>query len=160
VKIYTAGCGEKFSAPPQQQHVMMIISEGVTMWNRRTEENGRSAGWRLCRSRRSNTDSTMAEISEAELRKIMAVPITKSADMVPAETMNEAKDIITMSVDKFVAAKNYELMAKLIKETMDKKFGPLWHCVIGEGFGFEVSYQQRNMIFIYYGEIGILVYKC
>ena len=47
-----------------------------------------------------------------------------------------------------------------IKETMDKKFGQMWHCVIGEGFGFEIMYPQRNMIFIYYGEIGILVYKC
>ena len=104
--------------------------------------------------------AAMADISESELRKIMGVPILKSADMVPAETMNEAKDIITMSVDKFAATKNYELMAKLIKETMDKKFGQMWHCVIGEGFGFEIMYQQRNMIFIYYGEIGILVYKC
>ena len=81
---------------------------------------------------------------EQELLKIMSVPITKSADMVPAETMNEAKDIITMSVDKFAATKNYELMAKLIKETMDKKFGQMWHCVIGEGFGFDAAFQDAR----------------
>ncbi|XP_077576071.1 dynein axonemal light chain 4 isoform X3 [Stigmatopora nigra] len=27
--------------------------------------------------------------------------------------------------------------AKMIKESMDKKFGSSWHVVIGEGFGFE-----------------------
>ena len=48
----------------------------------------------------------------------------------------------------------------MIKDTMDKKCGSTWHCAIGEGFGFDVTYQQRNMIFIYYGPVGILLYKC
>ena len=28
-----------------------------------------------------------------------------------------------------------QAMAKIIKETMDRKYGPQWHCAIGEGFG-------------------------
>jgi dynein light chain 4 len=43
---------------------------------------------------------------------------------------------------------------------MDKKFGAAWQCVIGEGMGFDVSYQAQNMIFLYYGSIGIIAYKC
>jgi hypothetical protein len=43
---------------------------------------------------------------------------------------------------------------------MDKKFGAAWHCVIGEGFGFEITYQAKNMVYVYYGQIGILAYKC
>ena len=31
--------------------------------------------------------------------------------------------------------------AKMIKEVLDKKFGPSWHVVVGEGFGFEISYE-------------------
>lgn len=50
--------------------------------------------------------------------------------------------------------------AQLIKTTMDKKFGAAWHCVIGEGFGFEITYQAKNMVYVYYGSIGILAYKC
>ena len=50
--------------------------------------------------------------------------------------------------------------AKVIKEAMDKKYGPQWHCAIGEGFGFDITYQQPNMIYVYYGKIGILLYKC
>ena len=49
--------------------------------------------------------------------------------------------------------------AQLIKSTMDKKFGAAWHCAIGEGFGFEITYQAKNMIYVYYGTIGILAYK-
>ena len=29
----------------------------------------------------------------------------------------------------------------MIKEVLDKKFGPSWHVVVGEGFGFEISYE-------------------
>jgi Dynein light chain type 1 len=50
--------------------------------------------------------------------------------------------------------------AQLIKNTMDKKFGASWHCAIGEGFGFEITYQKRNMIYMYYGQLGVLAYKC
>jgi dynein light chain 4 len=50
--------------------------------------------------------------------------------------------------------------AQLIKATMDKKFGASWHCVIGEGFGFDITYQSKNMVYVYYGTIGILAYKC
>jgi hypothetical protein len=72
----------------------------------------------------------------------------------------ECMEIITMSVDKHAQTKNYEASAQLIKTTMDKKFGAAWHCAIGEGFGFEITYQAKNMIYVYYGSIGILAYKC
>jgi hypothetical protein len=37
------------------------------------------------------------------------------------EMGQESMEIITMSVDKFAAAKNYEAAAQLIKSSMDKK---------------------------------------
>lgn len=98
------------------------------------------------------------------------------------EVGNEAVEIVTMAVDKYLGSQNYEVRvgcprgvaqcahihvlleqaaARLIKETMDKKFGTHWHCCIGEGFGFEVTYQQRNMVYVYYGEkLGVLLFKC
>ena len=46
------------------------------------------------------------------------------------------------------------------KEALDKKFGPTWNVCIGEGFGYEVKYNARHMILVYYGEkIGILAFK-
>jgi hypothetical protein len=51
--------------------------------------------------------------------------------------------------------------AKMIKEATDKKFGPSWHCIIGEGFGFDVTYQKENMLYLFYqGAVAILLYKC
>lgn len=104
--------------------------------------------------------------------------ILQSADM-SIEMASESMEIITMSVDKHAQAKNYEVRtqcifpfcplhsnaykqaaAQLIKTTMDKKFGAAWHCVIGEGFGFDITYQAKNMVYVYYGSIGILAYKC
>ena len=38
--------------------------------------------------------------------------------------------------------------AKMIKEVLDKKFGPSWHVVVGEGFGFEISYEVCYISFL------------
>jgi dynein light chain 4 len=99
-----------------------------------------------------------AQLSEQEYRKLSSKPHVKHNDMT-AEMLNEAVEIVTMSCDKHTASKNYEAAAQLIKQGMDKKFGSPWHCFIGEGFGFDVSYQQKNMLLVYIGEIGILIYK-
>lgn len=60
---------------------------------------------------------------------------------------------------------NYSLLlqmaAKSIKETMDKKFGTYWHVIVGEGFGFEVSYETKNMLYLYFGgNLAVVVWKC
>ena len=64
--------------------------------------------------------------------------IKQTVDM-HAEVSSEATEIVTMAVDKFLSQGKYEQASRVIKDTMDKKFGPSWHCCIGEGFGFEVS---------------------
>ena len=38
--------------------------------------------------------------------------------------------------------------ARNIKKLMDKKFGPHWHCVIGENFGMDVTHQKKNLILL------------
>jgi dynein light chain 4 len=86
-------------------------------------------------------------------------PIPKTVDM-PPEMASESMEVIVMAIDKHQATKNYEAAAQLIKASLDKKFGSAWHCVIGEGFGFDITFQAKNMIYIYYGTIGILAYKC
>ena len=57
------------------------------------------------------------------------------------EMATESMEVITMAVDKFQNSKSLESAAQLIKTTMDKKFGASWHCAIGEGFGFDITYQ-------------------
>ena len=51
--------------------------------------------------------------------------------------------------------------AKMIKDTMDKKFGASWHVVVGEGFGFEMTHEIKNMMYMFFaGTTAILLWKC
>lgn len=51
--------------------------------------------------------------------------------------------------------------AKMIKETMDKKFGASWHAVVGEGYGFEVTHEVKNMMYMFFGgTMAICLWKC
>ena len=37
----------------------------------------------------------------------------------------------------------------MIKEALDKRFGTTWHVVVGEGFGFDISYEiTRYLLFL------------
>jgi len=94
----------------------------------------------------------------AELKKAFGKSIVKTVDM-EHELQSESVDLIISAVDK--QRGNYEAAAKAVKEQMDKKYGPAWHCVIGEGFAFDVTYHTKNMIYVFYqGNIAILLYKC
>lgn len=71
----------------------------------------------------------------------------------------EAIEIITTACEKY--AQNYELAAKTIKEAMDKKFGTFWHAAVGEGFGFEVSYETKNILYLFFGgNLAVILWKC
>lgn len=103
-------------------------------------------------------NTTIPDISDAEYKKLAQKTLTRSCDMT-TEMSQEAMECITMGLDKHTATKNYEAASQLIKASLDKKFGASWQCVIGEGFGFDITYQEKNMIYLYYGSVGILCYK-
>jgi dynein light chain 4 len=76
-----------------------------------------------------------------------AGPLEKLSDM-PEEMKTEAKDTVVSALERF--SDNYELAAKFVKEQMDKKFGSPWHCVMGEGFGFEITYELKHLMYMYH----------
>ncbi|MCL4124469.1 UNVERIFIED_CONTAM: hypothetical protein GTU68_064096 [Idotea baltica] len=44
---------------------------------------------------------------------------------------------------------------------MDKRYGATWHCVVGETFGFEVSYEVKHLLYMFYaGNLAIAIWKC
>ena len=58
-------------------------------------------------------------------------------------------------------AENNEMCAKMIKEILDKKFGPSWHVIVGEGFGFEISYEVKMMLYMFSAKFSaVAVWKC
>ena len=90
------------------------------------------------------------------------IPVIKETDMEEA-MQAEAKDHITAGVEKFMTTEGCDLLAasRYVKENMDNYFGPSWHCIIGEGFSFEVTRQQNTTILMYYaGTLAILLFKC
>lgn len=60
-----------------------------------------------------------------------------------------------MKMFKFKAA------ARMIKDSLDKKFGASWHVVVGEGYGFEITYECSNLLYMYFGgNMAICIWKC
>ena len=95
------------------------------------------------------------------------------------EVIGEAKDFVSGWIDKAGAdgsGIDYQVRAsstvlhfslflqvacKGIKDSMDRQFGPFWHCVMGEGFSFEVTRQAKSTLYMYYaGKVAVLLFKC
>ena len=68
------------------------------------------------------------------------------------EVISEARDFVSGWIDKAgadgnginvevsrITVINMQMACKGIKESMDRQFGPAWHCIMGEGFSFEVT---------------------
>lgn len=61
------------------------------------------------------------------------------------------------AVEKFA---DLEKAAQAVKEQMDKKFGAPWNVVVGEDFVFEVTYEVKNLLFVFLGGVkGVLLWK-
>lgn len=70
-------------------------------------------------------------------------------------------DAIQTGIESYATAPNMpELATKAIKEVLDKKFGPAWQCIIGEGFAYDISVQSDAYLLMFYnGNLGCLVFK-
>ena len=77
----------------------------------------------------------------------------------PTEMGTEVVEVCTTALDKFQTNRDYEGASVLIKNSLDKKFGASWQVAVGEGYGFDVSCQQKYLVHLYYGKVGILCYK-
>ena len=61
----------------------------------------------------------------------------------------------------YVCITSLQAASKMIKETMDKKFGATWHAVVGAGFGFEIAYDCKNLLYMFFGgNTAICLWKC
>ena len=60
------------------------------------------------------------------------------------------------------AGKKYEkLVYNIPQGFLYCRFGPSWHVVVGEGFGFEVSYELKNLMYMFFaGNLAVCAWKC
>ncbi|KAF6210420.1 hypothetical protein GE061_013526 [Apolygus lucorum] len=95
---------------------------------------------------------------EANKKVVHVYPLVKSCDMID-DMRNEAIELIVTACEKHAA--NNEMAAKVIKDNLDVKFGPSWHAIVGEGFGFNISYECKTLLYLFFGgNIGICIWKC
>ena len=66
--------------------------------------------------------------------------IIKECDM-DQNMRKEATEHVQTGIEKNTSGDGIDVLnaAKFIKEQMDRQFGPSWHCIIGEGYSFEVT---------------------
>ena len=54
----------------------------------------------------------------------------------------------------------FQMIAKYIKNNFDKKFGKTWHAVVGNAYGFEITYESESLLYLFEsGETAILLWK-
>ncbi|KAK4876061.1 hypothetical protein RN001_012483 [Aquatica leii] len=102
-------------------------------------------------------EAVVVETKEEEKKCVHTYPLVKSSDM-NEEMRLESVEIVVTACEKFSA--NNEAAAKMIKDQMDKKFNPPFHVVVGEGYGFEITYQCQSLLFMYFaGTLAICIWK-
>ncbi|CAB4054938.1 DNAL4 [Lepeophtheirus salmonis] len=107
--------------------------------------------------KKSDLLQTNTEI-EASRRNIYTYPMIKRSDM-NEDMQNEVLETCVNACERHSV--NNETAAKQIKESLDRKFGASWHVVVGEGFGFEVSYELKNLMYMFFaGNLAICCWKC
>lgn len=43
--------------------------------------------------------------------------------------------------------------AQMIKQDVEEKLGPTWHCIVGTHFGSFVTHESKNLLFFYIGHM-------
>lgn len=49
-------------------------------------------------------------------------------------------------------------IAQFIKRELDRKYGSVWHCVVGRHFGSYVSHDDKNFLYFFIGDCGFLIW--
>lgn len=97
-------------------------------------------------------------MEEILMHSQLVSPLVRESDM-NEEVQSEAVEVAVTACEKF--ATSNERAAKMIKDAMDKKYGPSWHVVVGESFGFEISFECSFLLYMFFGtNLAILIWKC
>ena len=93
-------------------------------------------------------------------KRMVGKGVAKKHDL-PAEMLTELMDSVQTAIQAFASVPNMpELATKSIKEGLDKKYGPDWHVIIGEGFAYDISVQSdAYLLMCYNGNLGVLLFK-
>ena len=76
------------------------------------------------------------------------------------EMEQEMKDFAIETGIYATQAKSTEQeISSYIKKVFEERFQPSWHCIVGRNFGAHVTFEARNYIYFYIGQMGVLLFK-
>lgn len=81
--------------------------------------------------------------------------VVKNCDM-PEKMQQHAVDCVSFA---FNQRRILDDIAEIIKTEFDTMYLPTWHCVVGRGLGSYVAHESKCYIFLYWGEVGILLWR-
>jgi dynein light chain 4 len=86
----------------------------------------------------------------------MNYPLIVQSDLTD-DLQTNALDLVVSVIERTQG--NLESCAKSLKEDMDKKTGPGWNAVVGEGFSHSITC-TTNILFLYFAKYtGVLLWK-
>ena len=80
--------------------------------------------------------------------------VIKNADM-SEKTQQDSAECATQALEKY----NIEDIAAHIKKEFYNKYNPTWHCIVGRNFGSYVTHETKHFIYLYLGQLAILLFK-
>ncbi|VDK43830.1 unnamed protein product [Anisakis simplex] len=117
----------------------------------------------LMSSLSSATDSAQNGSSPGKERagafkRLFTYPLVRRCDM-DEEMRKEAIQIVVKACEGNTDCN--QSAARAIKESLDERYGGVWHAVVGEQFGLELSHDPETLLYLFFGgKLAICVWKC
>lgn len=54
---------------------------------------------------------------------------------------------------------NESQIARHVKVHIENKYGPTWHCIVGNDFKASVTHEAKHFMFFSVGKVAICLYK-
>ena len=81
--------------------------------------------------------------------------VVASSDM-DESMQQEAVDCVAFA---FESERSHDDIAEIIKVEFDTLHKPTWHCAVGTGMGSYVTHQSKCYIFMFWGPVGVLLWR-
>ncbi|EDK31815.2 cytoplasmic dynein light chain 2 (macronuclear) [Tetrahymena thermophila SB210] len=82
-------------------------------------------------------------------------PVIKNSDM-SVEMQKEVEEVAKKAIDYCNTDKE---IATFIKDDFRSRYHGTWHCIVGRNFGSFVTFERSYYIYLYVGQLAILLFK-
>ena len=95
-------------------------------------------------------------IKQVEITQDTIATIVRNSDMTSL-MQSEAQEIGKKAIQRYPSSETD--IADYIKVEFDKKYGPDWHCIVGQKYGSSIAPQDGSFIYFSHGKFSVLLFK-